>query len=639
MLQKMRNILVVGPKKDYQRIVDVLYQSGSIHLEDIRESESPESLLLKEFEVEKAEDVSNLLTKINGIFQMLPRISNNQDKDTRIYEELRLKPLDALIERTKQVISQLESTTRNLATQKSDLELTITSLNRYEKILSKIQPIEHQLPALAGFEVTVLLIQREFQNVLEVIQPVLKDITKNQFEFISADVDEATIAAITVFNKKYSEEVHAFLFSKNVNEVRIPSEYSNLPLDQALQMIYEKREKAKEEIGGIDKKIAVLSGDWYQELSALRKVLDDRNEELTAFCKFGETDYTFVVKGWIPKKYLKLTKKALRDAFGDRVVVSELPADAKAMEQAPAFFDNPRWVKPFEFFMNLMTPPKYGEVDPSPIIAIFFPIFFGIIVGDIGYGIVIMVFALLVRWRFKTLDWLKQLMNIMIISSIPTIFFGFLFGEFFGDYGEMMGWIHPIEILGITWNRVESIIPLLVLAIAIGVIHVFLGLAIGFVNALTRKSRKHMCEKCGMMAILAGLILLIGMAVEMLPGMLLIPAIVLVIIAIPLILYGGGTQGAIEVVSTIGNILSYARLMAIGLSSVILAMVANRLGGEIGVAIIGALIAIMLHALNIVLAMFSPSIHSVRLHLVEFYSKFYEGGGIMYNPFGKKKEA
>jgi V/A-type H+-transporting ATPase subunit I len=87
--------------------------------------------------------------------------------------------------------------------------------------------------------------------------------------------------------------------------------------------------------------------------------------------------------------------------------------------------------------------------------------------------------------------------------------------------------------------------------------------------------------------------------------------------------------------SSIGNILSYARIMAIGMASVILAMVANQLGGAMDVVAVGVLIAILLHSLNVILAMFSPSIHSMRLHIVEFYSKFYEGGGVMYKPFGR----
>ncbi|HQC13201.1 MAG TPA: V-type ATPase 116kDa subunit family protein, partial [Methanoregulaceae archaeon] len=86
---------------------------------------------------------------------------------------------------------------------------------------------------------------------------------------------------------------------------------------------------------------------------------------------------------------------------------------------------------------------------------------------------------------------------------------------------------------------------------------------------------------------------------------------------------------------SIGNILSYARIMAIGMASVILAMVANQLGGAMDVVAVGVLIAILLHSLNVILAMFSPSIHSMRLHIVEFYSKFYEGGGVMYKPFGR----
>ena len=201
-----------------------------------------------------------------------------------------------------------------------------------------------------------------------------------------------------------------------------------------------------------------------------------------------------------------------------------------------------------------------------------------------------------------------------------------------------MGWIQPVQLLGITWNRVDAMIPMLIVAITIGVIHVFLGLIIGIRNAIITKKRKHLYEKTGMLMMISAIIIILGMLAGYLPDIVIYPAVLLIVIAMPLILMGAGVFGAIEVMSTVGNILSYARLMAIGMASVILAMVANRLSGAFGIAIIGIIVAILLHTLNLVLAMFSPSIHSVRLHLVEFFSKFYEGGGIVYRPFKREAE-
>jgi V/A-type H+-transporting ATPase subunit I len=391
-----------------------------------------------------------------------------------------------------------------------------------------------------------------------------------------------------------------------------------------------------EEIKLIDEKLAKLSTTRYQELAVLKKTFEDISEELGEFNKFGHSDFTFVVMGWIPKKFFNRLKDTVANEYGDRVVISELDVNAEEMEKAPTFYDNPQWVKPFQAIMALVRPPKYKEIDPSPFIAIFFPLFFGIMVGDIGYGLVILAFALIMKKKFGTLEFVRNFADILIISSIPTIFFGFIYGEFFGDFGEMMGWLHPVEFLGVTWNRLEAILPMLIFAIAIGVIHIFFGLTIGIINEVTRKNKKHVAEKVGMLLALSGIIMIIFFALELIPAWTLYPAVVIFIIALLLIIYGAGAMGPMEIMSSVGNILSYARLMAIGLASVILAFVANKLGEEMEILAVGVLVAVLLHALNIVLAMFSPSIHSVRLHLVEFFSKFYKGGGIAYKPFKKE---
>jgi V/A-type H+-transporting ATPase subunit I len=638
MIQKMKSVLVVGPKSDFSQIVDVLYHMGTIHLEEVSEYLQPGSRNVRKIVTGSMADIPVLLASIEGISLLLPAVKDDPDHAAQRYEEIHHLSTPELLARARQVIGFVGETTRSLSIKKQDLEITITGLNRYEKIFDKIQPLEQQLPILQGYEVTVLVIQKEYEYILDIIRPALSGITNNQFELISADLDEKTLAVITVFNRLYSENVHRFLFSKNINEVRIPADYSNMPLDKALLLIDKNRRDAQSEKENIDKELTRMSQVWNHDLAALQKILKERGEEFSAYNNFGETDYTVMIRGWIPKKFVKKTRDALDETFQGRVVMTETDATSEMMDRAPIFYDNPRWVRPFEFFMKLASPPKYNEIDPSPILAIFFPIFFGLIVGDIGYGILILVAGLFIRFRFGVITWLRQISGILIISSFPAIFFGYLFGEFFGNFGEMMGWIEPVTLFGVTWNRIEAMIPLLILTIAIGVFHVVLGLVIGVVNSITRKNRKHACEKCGMIGVIAGLIILLGLIAGLLPGALLIPVFILLGIAVSFVIYGGGTSGAIEIMGTVGNILSYVRLMAIGMASVILAMVANKLGGSMDVLAVGILIAVLLHTLNLMLAMFSPSIHSVRLHVVEFYSKFYHGGGLPYHPFSSEEK-
>ncbi len=636
MLQKMKRILVVGPKRDYQRIIDVLYQAGSIHLEDAK-SESAGSMEISPLDTFNPDEISSLLARIRGQIQILTPVDSRKQKKSPFIDKYASLSYEDLVITATSICDSLENKLRTLENRKGDLDVRYTTLLRYEKIIKKISPLEQQLPTLEGFEVTILIIQKEFESVLDIIHPFLSEITKNQFEFISADLDEKNIAVITVFSRKYASKVHDFLYSKNVNEVRIPQEYTNMPLDDALLLIQADKDAIRAEISEIEEKIRDISAEWYADLVTLKTLLTDYLEETSAYSHFGQTEYTFVVKGWIPKKFLPATRKALMESFGESVVVHELPDDPEQYDNAPVFFDNPAWVKPFEFFMNLVTPPMYREIDPTPLIAIFFPLFFGLIVGDIGYGLVILCFSLAVRFKFRDIPWISQLMSILMISSIPTIVFGYIYGEFFGDLGEHMGWIHPLTIFGITWNRIEAIIPLLILTIGIGVFHVFFGLSLGILNAYRHHKTKHIFEKAGMLGLITGILLLLGSYAGHVPGSVLFAIVILMLISIACLLYGGGSRGVIEVMGTIGNIMSYARLMAIGLASVILALVANRLSHELGILVLGIIVAILLHTLNIFLAMFSPSIHSLRLHVVEFFSKFYEGGGIPYKPFGKER--
>jgi V/A-type H+-transporting ATPase subunit I len=637
MLQKMTKVQVIGPKHDLHSAVDLLYNLGSVHLDDASKIISPGDTILRRGEVGPRTDVASVLVKTSGMLHLLPELPVNEVVQAQIYDELRWKDDNELVEEASRVIGELEATTKDLATRKSDIDFTLSNLNHYEQVIEKLQPLEAQIPILEGFEVTVILISKQYKDVLDIIRSALVEITRSQFELMSADIDEATTAAVVVFNKRYSEQVHSFIWAQNVNEVRLPPEYLGKPFDEVLTLVEQKRQQLTAEIATIDDDLAKLSKQWHPTLAVLKEVLEDRNEELGVFSKFGETDYTFVIMGWVPKKKLKKTREALKQAFKGRVIVNDLAVTREELDTAPSFYDNPRLVKPFEVLSGLMSPPRYGEIDPTPLLAIFFPIFFGLMVGDIGYGLCILGIALVIRKFYGVRSpTIKQLMNVLIICSFPTIFFGYLFGEFFGNFGQMMGWIEPVTINGMYLDRIEIIVPMIIFTIAIGVFHVMFGLTLGLINARARKNTKHACEKIGLMLAIASIIVVLLAVVEVIPAILVTPGIILLLVGLPLIMYGGGMAAAIDLMSSVGNILSYARLMAIGMASVVLALVANKLGASLGIVAVGFLVAATLHILNIVLCMFSPSIHALRLHIVEFYGKFYEGGGTQYDPFKRR---
>ena len=634
MLQKMAKIQVIGPKHDLHSAVDFLYNLGSVHLEDATKTISPGDTMLRRSQQGPRADVASALIRVNGMFNLLPELPLSEQLKAQIFGELRWKNDEELVEEANRVIGELEATTKELATRKSDIEFTLTNLNHYEQVIEKLQPLESQIPILEGFEVTVILISRQYKDVLDIIRSALVEITHNQFELMSADIDDATTAAVTVFNKDYSDRVHSFIWSQNVNEVRLPSEFLGKPFDEVLTLVEQQRKQLTAEMDAINNDLTELSKQWHPELAVLKEVLEDRNEELSVFSKFGETDFTFVITGWVPKKQLKKTRAALKEAFKGRVIVNDLIVPKEERDTAPSFYNNPRLVKPFEFLSGLMSAPRYGEIDPTPLMAVFFPLFFGLMVGDIGYGICILIFALFVRRLYsQRSNAIKQLMNILIICSFPTMFFGYLYGEFFGNLGQMMGWIEPVTINGMSLDRMEMIVPFLIFSIAIGGFMVLLGLSLGMVNAVRRRHKKLMSEKAGMLLTLTGIILILLAAVAVIPALLLYPGVVMLLIGIPLVFYGGGIVAAIDIMSSLTNILSYARLMAIGMASVVLALVANKLGSSMDILAVGILVAVLLHAVNVVLCMFSPSIQSLRLHVVEFYSKFYEGGGRQYDPF------
>jgi len=209
-----------------------------------------------------------------------------------------------------------------------------------------------------------------------------------------------------------------------------------------------------------------------------------------------------------------------------------------------------------------------------------------------------------------------------------TVLAGALFGELFGDLGRRWLGLHPIA-----FNREEALIPFLILAVSLGAVHVVLGLALG-VAANIRHHPRHALGRGMSLAMLIAIICALLATVHVLPDALVTPAVIVLLVAFPVLIFAEGVVAPIELLSMVGNVLSYARIMALGVASVMLAVVANRMVGAIGSVAVGVVFALLFHLVNFAIALFSPTIHALRLHYVEFFGKFYSPGGVRYQPFG-----
>ncbi|MFH1401272.1 MAG: V-type ATP synthase subunit I [Nanoarchaeota archaeon] len=395
---------------------------------------------------------------------------------------------------------------------------------------------------------------------------------------------------------------------------------------QAAKALEEKITKVQDELAALNRKKNASISKHLDFLQRYEAVLAAAIEKAEFSLRCSATEQLIIIKGWVPAEKAADTKRLLETSTDCAILIQHHPAGAH--DDIPTQMDNPRMVKPFELLTQLYTLPKTKEIDPTALMAFTFPLFFGFMLGDIGYGLVSLAIFGIMRIKMKSI---KDFADILIAASIWTILFGVLFGEFFG--AEAIAGHHLWHIM----SRGHQVNDLLMLSVIIGAIHVNAGLLIGFINVHKRHGLRHaILEKISWIVLEAAAVLFYVGTKN--PIYTWIGAGTLAL-AVIMLWFGEGVKGLIELPAIFTNILSYARLMAIGLASISLAEVINRFGEEFFAQgptmwIPAILILVVGHTINLLLGLMGPFLHSLRLHYVEFFSKFYEGGGTPYKPFG-----
>jgi V/A-type H+-transporting ATPase subunit I len=421
--------------------------------------------------------------------------------------------------------------------------------------------------------------------------------------------------------------VDHLLAEAQVQEIPVPAGYGATLMEAAPRMRQRELELPREREALLSER-AGLARQHRAELARARAAVRDRLLQLDALPLSGLTRHAFVLEGWVPAVAEPGLANAIDRAFAGEVVVELVDREQWRAESAPVVLQNPRLFRPFEMLIRMVPLPRYGSLDPTPFVAVFFPMFFGLIMGDVGYGVVLAGLALVLRRRSRPGSTLRSVAEVAGACAVFAIIFGVLFGEYFGDLGRRWLGLEP------AWmDREEAIVPFLVLSIALGLVHVVLGLVLGALSSARTEPRLAIGR--GLSAVMIVLILVaILAAMEIFPHALLNPAVIALLIAFPTLVVLEGVIAPVELLSTLGHILSYARIMALGTASVMLAIVANRMAGAMGSVVVGVLFALLFHLVNFALGLFTPTIHALRLHYVEFFGTFYSPGGVRYAPLG-----
>lgn len=472
-----------------------------------------------------------------------------------------------------------------------------------------------------------LVLRADQADVAPKLQAGLRQLVGPAFESFSQRLPSGETAMLLLVPRTAGEQVERLLAETRVQEIPVPTGYGPT-LATALPRMREREAALPRELAALRRRRDGLARPHAAELARARATLRDRLAQVQAITQSAVTPRAFVLEGWVPAAGLGALTEALERGFAGAVVTEVLRREAWRAEDAPVVLRNPRLFRPFEIITRALPLPRYGTIDPTPYVATFFPMFFGLILGDMGYGAVLGLAALVLHRRTTPGSTLRSVAEVGGACALFSIVFGFLFGEAFGDLGRRGFGLRPIWL-----DRESAIVPFLALTLALGLVHILLGVVLG---ALSRV-RSHPREAAGR-GLSAVMLVLVAVAIlaalEVLPEAMLSPAVIALLVAFPVLVVLEGLVAPVELLSTVGHVLSYARIMALGTASVMLAVVANRLAGALGSVVVGVLFALLFHTVNFALALFTPTIHALRLHYVEFFGTFYSAGGVRYRPLG-----
>jgi V/A-type H+-transporting ATPase subunit I len=646
----MAKVRVVTTKDYSTKTLKTLHTTGVLHVEESEELKPVD----KEAIEEERRKIGELLTSINDILAYMPkgeRVSLKED-----VEVIYTKPFD-----------EVDREVRLLCTKLSNMHRKATKLNEEVEELKELSKYLGSLGQLADIRLRDLnfsgsyLFSRVFILPNEACQLLYHKIKAYLLESITVTLENETVL-YTIAKMENQETIESAAKDCGAKILHMPER--NLTLREFLEVADGNIHNLEEELVKLHTEIESKTRGNLEKLVLFREALSAETERLTVLAKASEAKYVTLIEGWIPENNVESAISELKDNIGYVFIDTRKPEQA---EEPPTKMKNPTPLRPFEVVVNLFGTPKYDEWDPTPIVAYFFAFFFGLMLGDVVYAIILMLFAYRGLHRLVNdpqTEGFKLFQRTLYISGGVALVVGLLTGSYLGDFYtffriETLALVEPIQAL------LGDATSFIVLSIFIGIIHVNIAHIMALIRGIRQKgvalgkAGLFLLQIAGIPLIMHGLFSVeISFLSEQAYSILLyLVFLSIVLIVVSSIVQKGAFLGGIfwlfDLTGILGDVMSYCRLAGVGLATFYLATSFNLMArvvsdmvpaGPAGLLnlIVGGLILIVIllvgHVINLALSGITCFVHSLRLCFVEFLLKFYDGGGKRYSPLRLKTQ-
>lgn len=623
MIVPMSQVRCIGPKSLLRPTVDLLHAEGVVHIESapVLGGALPLARLAADDAIEREKvDLDRLRAQATRCLLLLPQGSAaERDGAAR-------PPGDAVTESDRARLAAVTRRLDQLTRRRKLVEDELALLSRYGRVMEALAPLVRRLPVSRDLASIGITMERGDHETLGRVRDALGRLTDDRFELLTAEVDATRTAGVLVVPASLAPRIKAALGEEGIGEMPVPASLADKPWGRAVAVVLNRRVRLPAALARLDAALHGVSRRRRSWLEALDRALANRLSQIEAMAWFYQTEMTFLIDGWTPCDAVAGLRERLRRETGGRVVVDATATQPADSARVPVALSNARWMAPFERLVRLISLPRYGTIDPTPFLAVGFPFFFGMIVGDVAYGVILLAALGWVRRRWPRHPVAGPAVRIGVWACAWTVVFGVLYGEYLGTLGERWG-IAPLLV-----DRLHAFPVMLAATAGVGVLHVGLSIGLGIVTAVRARRRSDVLCKVGGLCVLLGVVALVAGAAGAIPAWTRWPAVGALGLGALLLAASGEARAFMELHNLV-NVLSYLRLMGIGVASASLAFAANLLGAMSGHVLAAVAIGALVHGLNLAFAVVSPTVQSLRLHYVEFFENFFQSGGREYRPF------